>query len=161
MNVLCTPPAFILSQDQTLEIIVSKHGFCRDLIFLLSSLALSFFYFLLSSILILEFPRSVSSFFLALYFSLVVQFSRIISAPAFAAARLLYHFLFPLSIPFAKVFSTFLKFFQIKSIVALSRLGRACIFYHIPLGLSIPFLQFFSFFCVFGYFSIPSSSPHS
>ena len=41
---LCTPPAFILSQDQTLEIIVSKHGYCRDPI-LLSSLALSFFYF--------------------------------------------------------------------------------------------------------------------
>ena len=60
---LCTPPAFILSQDQTLEIIVSKRRSLCDLIFLLSSLALSFFYFLLSSILICKnFPRSVSSF---------------------------------------------------------------------------------------------------
>ena len=49
---LCTPPAFILSQDQTLEIIVLKHRSLCDPISLLSSLALSFFYFLLSSILI-------------------------------------------------------------------------------------------------------------
>ena len=63
LNVLCTPPAFILSQDQTLEIIVLKHPF--GWFNLLPSLALSFFYFCLSSILICKnFPRSVSSFIL-------------------------------------------------------------------------------------------------
>ena len=56
----------------------------RDLIFLLSSLALSFFYFLLSSILICKNFRDPFQAFLALYFSLVVQFSMISFCLAFA-----------------------------------------------------------------------------
>ena len=81
---LCTPPAFILSQDQTLEIIVSKHRSLCDLIFLLSSLALSFFYFLLSSILICKnFPRSVSSFSLCTSL-LLFNFQWSVFCPAFA-----------------------------------------------------------------------------
>ena len=78
---LCTPPAFILSQDQTLEIIVLKHQGLPRWSNLLSSLALSFFYFCLSSILILRISEIRFKLLFALYFSLVVQFSRIISPP--------------------------------------------------------------------------------
>ena len=51
---LCTPPAFILSQDQTLEIIVSKHRSSGSVIQSLCFrvLLLAFFYFCLSSILV-------------------------------------------------------------------------------------------------------------
>ena len=110
---LCTPPAFILSQDQTLEIIVSKHGFCRDLIFLLSSLALSFFYFLLSSILICKNFRDPFQAFIALYFSLVVQFSKIILGQlAFARRPSYYTTSFSACQYLFKTFSSFLKFFD-------------------------------------------------
>ena len=51
--------------------------------------------------------------FLALYFSLVVQFSMTVRRLLFFAATLiLYHIKSPLSIPFLKVFSLFLIFFR-------------------------------------------------
>jgi len=75
---------------------------------LLSSSALSFFYFCLSSILVLEFPRSVSSCSLCTSL-LLFNFQRSSlpfgSAHALASTFLLYHFLPRLSIPFSKLFS--------------------------------------------------------
>ena len=102
---LCTPPAFILSQDQTLEIIVLKHpsGWFN----LLSSLALSFFTFVwvvFSSVRIFE----IRSHILFICFVLLSccsifndHFSRY---PLLRTAWLLYHIIFRLSIPFWKVF---------------------------------------------------------
>ena len=107
LNVLCTPPAFILSQDQTLEIIVLKHRLLCDPI-LLSSLALSFFYFCLSSILICKNFRDPFQAFLALYFSLVVQFSRIICHRFCGDLSII-----PLSFRFVNTFcKSFFNFFQ-------------------------------------------------
>ena len=116
---LCTPPAFILSQDQTLEIIVLKHRLLCDPIFLLSSLALSFFYFCLSSILICKnFRDPFQASYIALYFSLVVQFSRIISLP-FLRQLDYYTTFFPVcQYLFQKFFDFFQSFFRSGSAVA-------------------------------------------
>ena len=116
---LCTPPAFILSQDQTLEIIVLKLRYLWDPIFLLSSLALSFFYFcwvVFSSVRIFEI-RFAHTFFSALYFSLVVQFSKIIFASRLATAFCGDLVIIPLSLRFVKYFfKTFFKFFSSRSL---------------------------------------------
>ena len=77
LNVLCTPPAFILSQDQTLELIVLKSLF--RVFQSVRAFFLSFFYFCLSSILFQNFTRSffrtIFCFRFVLLQSLVVQFS--------------------------------------------------------------------------------------
>ncbi|MBR3893648.1 MAG: hypothetical protein IKJ35_00725, partial [Clostridia bacterium] len=92
---------------------VLKHGSLRDPISLLSSLALSFFYFCLSSILICKNFRDPFQAFFALYFSLVVQFSKIICQRAIGVPTfLLYHIGSALSIPFSKLFSSFFKSFS-------------------------------------------------
>ena len=107
---LCTPPAFILSQDQTLEIMVLKHSSHCDPISLLSSLALSFFYFCLSSILILRISEIRFKLF-ALYFSLVVQFSRIIRPRSRGDSAIIPH-PFPFVNTFFKTFLLFSRFFR-------------------------------------------------
>ena len=61
LNVLCTPPAFILSQDQTLEIIVLNHPKgCFNLFCFRVLLLASFTFFKSSNFLLKEFPRSVA-----------------------------------------------------------------------------------------------------
>ena len=86
----------------------------------------------------------------ALYFSLVVQFSKIISVsrsrvPTF----LLYHISSALSIPFLKSFRDFLRFFA--SILWARPFGWALIFYHFLKKLSSIFFNFHSF-CIFEQF---------
>ena len=111
LNVLCTPPAFILSQDQTLEIIVLKQPRSPSVDpILLSSLALSFFYFCLSSILILRISEIRFKLFSLCTSLLLFNFQRSFRPRnAFRAATFLfYHFCPALS-------STFLKFFKVFS----------------------------------------------
>ena len=76
LNVLCTPPAFILSQDQTLEKIISY----------LSSLSYNLFssYSFLASFTLLSIYNSfdeICTLLFALYLSLVVQFSMTVRCP--------------------------------------------------------------------------------
>ena len=150
---LCTPPAFILSQDQTLEIIVSKHGFCRDLISLLSSLALSFFYFcwvVFSSVRIFRDPFQAVRFVLLSCCSIFNdQFW-----PRFRATLLLYHFLPRLSTPFLKLFKKFFpglvpRFF---SWYLRSPLEVSLHIIPYPSPLVKNFFRFFSFFLPFQHF---------
>ena len=79
LNVLCTPPAFILSQDQTLECLYYiLHS--QVTIFLSELFYLSFFYFLEY---IYSLTRSVFSHLLMLCTSLfVVQFSMTVCRPS-------------------------------------------------------------------------------
>ncbi len=121
---------------------------------LLSSLALSFFYFCLSSILIQRIVRDpFRTYLYALYFSLVVQFSKISAASA--------RDLVIISLP-ALLVNTFLKsffnFFQKVfsslglSVISLPASSRwACLFYHFHVGLSSVFFDFLSRFFVFGW----------
>ena len=109
---------------------------------LLPSLALSFFYFCLSSILILrisEIRFKLSRFVLLSCCSIFKDHF----APAFAAARILYHFSSPLSIPFAKVFHLFFRFFQGSSWQP-PFLRTAWLLYHQFRHLSTPFFIFLS-----------------
>ena len=102
LNVLCTPPAFILSQDQTLKQIVylllqqsdsSSELFILAFFTFLELCSLWFWQILYSHLL-----------FCFVLLSSVVQLSSFNRSPFFSWACLLYHFLFPLSIPFLKVF---------------------------------------------------------
>ena len=119
---LCTPPAFILSQDQTLENIVylspsylGAKSYFRAFVALLLLLCLS-------SILNLNCSSLHRTLCLLCTYLFVVQFSMTVRsafasllASALAATLLLYHTAFPLSIPFLKVFSTFFGFFSVPS----------------------------------------------
>ena len=107
---LCTPPAFILSQDQTLEIIVLKHP--EGWFNLLSSLALSFFYFCLSSILICKNFRDPFQAVRFVLLSCCSIFKDHSSTRFRASTFLLYHFVPRLSSLFSKLFSTFFKVAQ-------------------------------------------------
>ena len=132
---LCTPPAFILSQDQTLEIIVLKHNLSAVIQSLLSSSALSFFYFCLSSILFVRISEIRFKLF-ALYFSLVVQFSRIICRRSCVDLSII-----PLSFSLVNTFSeSFFNFFQgFFKLLKAARprpLRTACILYYFRLFLS-------------------------
>ena len=101
LNVLCTPPAFILSQDQTLELIVLKSLFRVFQSF--RAFFLASFTFCLSSILFQNLTRFLShyTFFrFVLLQSLVVQFSMTNSLPSKYTASLLYH----IPLPFVKYF---------------------------------------------------------
>ena len=110
---LCTPPAFILSQDQTLELFVLYRSF-RSVIIIRAFFS-SFFYFCLSSILFQNFSRFLShytSFRFVLISSLVVQFSMTDSrCPSKVTASLLYH-IPPLIVKY--FFQTFLNFFRLR-----------------------------------------------
>ena len=135
---LCTPPAFILSQDQTLEIIVLKHpeGWSN----LLSSLALSFFYFCLSSILICKNFRDP---FQALYSFVLLSCCSIFKDHSPPLLRQLdyYTTFFPAcQYLLQKFFQLFQSFFQ-SGLWWLSFWGRAFIFYHKEDKLSIAFCQ--------------------
>ena len=101
---LCTPPAFILSQDQTLEKIISqmpRHLKPSRAIYLS-------FTFCLSSILN-KLWRDQYCTCNALYFSLVVQFSMTIRHPLPRTAWLFYHIPKALSSPFFDFFYFFSK----------------------------------------------------
>ena len=105
LNVLCTPPALILSQDQTLEIMVSKR-LGEESIKSISSLIAHLLFFRVC-ISLSELSRCsaqsthISRCVLASYLSLTVQFSRTVPPPRFLAATfLLYHINSPLSIGF-------------------------------------------------------------
>ena len=94
LNVLCTPPAFILSQDQTLELIVLK-SLLQEVFQSVRAFFLSFFYFCLSSILFQNFTRS---FFRTILFSLCTSsisccsiFNDQFRCPSKYTALLLYH----------------------------------------------------------------------
>ena len=141
---LCTPPAFILSQDQTLEIIVLKHNLSAVVQSLLSSSALSFFYFCLSSILFVRISEIRFKLF-ALYFSLVVQFSRIICRRSCVDLSII-PLSFSLVNTFSKSFSTFFKVFSSSR----KQLGRSpcgqLVYYTL---FSIKCQHLFSFFFTF------------
>ena len=139
---LCTPPAFILSQDQTLEIIVLKHGSCRDPI-LLSSLALSFFYFCLSSILICKNFRDPFQAFLSLCTSLLLfNFQGSFQPPLLRRPQYYTTFL-----PACQyLFQKFFEFFQALPTRRGRPLARAFIYYHSHSILSRGFLKIFGFF---------------
>ena len=128
---LCTPPAFILSQDQTLECLylISPLRVSSNL----SECYLSFSYFCLSCICSLRNFRVPFLHILYACTSLfVVQFSMTVSLPVFATALLLYHISFHLSIPFPKFFWLFSSFLWYAFCLA-----TALLFYHFCLDLSI------------------------
>ena len=99
---LCTPPAFILSQDQTLENFISYLP--------LGSYNLFSSYSFLASFTLLSIYNSIdeiciSHFAMLCTISFVVQFSMIVLCPLSRTAWILYHNTFPLSIPFLNFFS--------------------------------------------------------
>ena len=101
LNVLCTPPALILSQDQTLEIFVF-HPIGEDRLKSIPSLiALSLPFLELYS---LSELRDVLSHLHALYFISYCSIFKDHFAAAFATARLLYHIKLGLSTPFSNFF---------------------------------------------------------
>ena len=106
---LCTPPAFILSQDQTLEIMVLKHESPRDPISLLSSLALSFFYFCLSSILICKNFRDPFQAFSLCTSLLLFNFQRSFAGAPFARRPSYYT---TSTSPCQYLFQNFFRFFE-------------------------------------------------
>ena len=102
---LCTPPAFILSQDQTLEKIISY----------LSCLSYNLFssYSFLASFTLLSIYNSfdeICTLLLLCTYLLLFNFQWPF-AVFFATALLLYHTCFPLSIPFLKLFLSFFRGF--------------------------------------------------
>ena len=141
MHVLSTPPAFILSQDQTLV----KSFFRQDqpfwlihpfLLFSASSEAEAH-----------QKSSSRCSFFEFLSFK---KFSRIVVYCLVIKVRLcslssdsLFILSHPLS--FVKNFFKFLKFFQTSFCLAFS-CESACIYYHVVFCLSRVFFHFFTFF---------------
>ena len=108
LNVLCTPPAFILSQDQTLECFVLNRGLPAYLIFIRAFVFLLFTFLSCdSSSLLKDLSRFQNFRFVLRTISIVVQFSRIISADSptgLSTAYLLYHLSPTLSIPFLNFF---------------------------------------------------------
>ena len=117
-------------------------------------LLLASFTFCLSSILIQRIVEiRIRTYLYALYFSLVVQFSRIIASLRFQrrATLLLYHFYSRLSIPFLKLFSkSFLRLRQTSE--SSSVFATARILYYFDIPLSSTFFTFFRFFLLFGFF---------
>ena len=113
LNVLCTPPALILSQDQTLEIMVSKRpgeGSIKSISSLIAHLL--FFRVCIS---LSELSRCsaqsthISRCVLASYLSLTVQFSRTVLAASLSRGDLI---IIPHSIAFVnRFFKSFLKKF--------------------------------------------------
>ena len=103
---LCTPPAFILSQDQTLEIILLYLAFASLQSFLSSC-------FLLASLTLLSIYNSLTRMYFALLFCFVLLSCCSIfndhPSAFLRTALLLYHNHSPLSIPFFKLFSNFFK----------------------------------------------------
>ena len=88
LNVLCTPPAFILSQDQTLEKIVFPQA-CACTNLPSCFLALLLLEYTLLSMFLLKGIYEISFTLLVLCtFSLVVQFSRTVPLSSSAAFRL-------------------------------------------------------------------------
>ena len=149
LNVLCTPPAFILSQDQTLELIVSYLTYRQ--LKSIRAFFLSFFYFLESCTLFKLTDLYFALFMLCtcLCCSIVkVQFAFSWKQVPFGSmSRILRSFvIIPHLICFVKrFFKVFLKNF----LWFLSRRvfsTTTFIFYHIPFPLSIVFLKFFKIF---------------
>ena len=144
LNVLCTPPAFILSQDQTLWSLYIHWGSPQST----SSLRVIQFAQLLFRVSLLFFKRIFE--FLALcaklnFFSfVVVQFSKIRRFPLSRSALLVYHFVLSLSTPFFKFFKTFLCFLVkalwFASVLLPAGSREALSLYLFPLYLSIYFL---------------------
>ena len=138
---LSTPPAFILSQDQTLVI----SSFPQDQ---LSGWSILFYCFPL-----LPKQRRIKNLLLnarSLNFSLlrnfqgslsIVQLSRFVFFLCQATAHLVYHIRYRLS----RTFLIFLKFFQTSFYLA-SSCESACIYYHVVFCLSRVFFHFFTFF---------------
>ena len=115
LNVLCTPPAFILSQDQTLELIVLKSLF--RVFQSVRAFFLSFFYFCLSSILFQNFTRSFfrTIFLLSLCTSSISCcsiFNDQLRCLSKYTASLLYHIHMSLVKCFFHLFKTFFEFFM-------------------------------------------------
>ena len=135
LNVLCTPPAFILSQDQTLELIVLKSLF--RVFQSVRAFFLSFFYFCLSSILFQNFTRSffrtIFCFRFVLLQSLVVQFSMTNCAVS-QNIQLRYYITSTqaLSSAFFIFFGLFCTFFRLV-------INATSLYYHITFKMSIPF----------------------
>ena len=127
LNVLGTPPAFILSQDQTLD--KWYLNLRRELKSIRRVLLLSLlFYLLLKELYEIVFHTQFKYFSLLLVlctFSSVVQFSRTAATRFFGLHRPLargglsfYHNFRDLSIPFLKLFSFFSKSFSSSSLFA-------------------------------------------
>ena len=79
---------------------------------MLRVLLLAFFYFCLSSILILGISKILRTYFCASYFPLVVQFSRISSLPPFGDSLVIIALPFPFVNTFFSFFSGFFRFFE-------------------------------------------------
>ena len=147
LNVLCTPPAFILSQDQTLKQIV-YHPLKRFDSFELFILA--FFTFLeLCSLWFWQILYSHLLFCFVLLSS-VVQLSSFNRGP-FLRALVYYITLFPLcQVLFQNFFKIFLTGVWVISFASL--FATALLFYHFPFNLSSTYFKFFSISFTFGYF---------
>ena len=140
---LCTPPAFILSQDQTLECLylILPSRASSNLLF---ECYLSFSYFCLSCIFLSEiFEFRSRTYFYACTSLFVVQFSMTVSLPRFRDSFVI----ISQTLLFVNRFlQTFLTFFQIFCDIFVALELATCTLYHIVYFLSIAFLKFFKKF---------------
>ena len=140
---LCTPPAFILSQDQTLEIIILYLSLAAQLtifraIFILASLTCLSIYNSLT--------RFVFRTYYALYFSLVVQFSMTVRCLFFGSLSIIPH----RSSLVNTFFQSFFEFFSTRFSLRLSLASLRQLEYYITLLFECQvFFEIFSLFFAF------------
>ena len=137
LHVLSVPPAFVLSQDQTLYYSCISIALPNALksILLHNACVITFrvYFFSVCTWLLVSFKSSFKGISRVVTFSCIVRFSRCCSlTPSFGAALLLYH-------SFLNLSSTFFKFFQIFSLLAVAPLS--CNFYII--SHCLPFVKLF------------------
>ena len=143
---LCTPPAFILSQDQTLKQIVYPPPKWLDSVW---AIYLSFFYFLelcYSLFLTDLYSHLLNLLCTSIFCCSIVKFQSL-TAFARAATRLRESLsIIPQPFRFVKrFFKTFLSFFQ-ALFVAVAFLAATRLLYHNSFRLSIGFRKFLEFF---------------
>ena len=147
---LCTPPAFILSQDQTLKQIVYLPPKWLDSVW---AIYLSFFYFLELCYFTLSFWQICISHLLnllctSIFCCSIVKVQSL--SLAYARACLLYHSLFCLSRGFLKLFQVFSTSFFKPSDRVVTVFAATSILYHIFSTLSRGFSKvFWNFFKAF------------
>ena len=147
LNVLCTPPAFILSQDQTLECFVSKPSI--EVLNLNPSLIALYLFLSSISLRIVEFRSHTiheSLHVQCLYFPLVVQFSMTDFAAALFAEPDYYITVLSLC---QEVFSKFFELFQVFSFPKPPARGQLAHYTTPFLICQYLFLNFFDFFEIF------------
>ena len=160
LNVLCTPPAFILSQDQTLECWYLNNDLSS--IKSISELWFSSLTFLEWIVLLLFDKRNCRDSTLISHLSSFVQFLMLFNFQGSGAcllrflsprstAYLLYHIQLRLSRGFLKFFKNFFSLF-LQKLHTFALFHATFIFYHIFFALSIPFWKFLFLKSIFIFF---------